>query len=285
MTRHRSSLLLCLTLLLTSALVHAQRQAGPVPELLEQVDPYRAQRLAEYNSVFLQEALYTARRYRIVQANIDLLLIDDDFTITPFEDVAPIRITQESVQRTEDVVYWHGRVQTALQPQLDAYGINIFTSISIYAWDLDESGTASPSLQNRFTHSPSWRIDESGVPVLETVPEGEAGIVGPPPQTPGDIERHRRLKNLERHAFYSATAEISLPEGARYVLMPLEYTPKYSVIYEVDRDKVIQMLIDPLLPGEVDTRSESEKLKVARYNALIESLPKEVGKPVREDIE
>jgi hypothetical protein len=240
--------------------------------------------LAEYNSVFLREALYTAKRHRIVQANTELLLIDDDFTITPFEDVAPIHITQESVRRTEAAIYWHGLVQTVLQPQLDAYGIKIRTTISMHAWDLNESGNASLSLQNRFKHSPYWRINESGMPVLEIVPEGEAGVVGPPPQTPGDIERHRRLKNLEKHAFYSVTGLISSPEQARYVLVPLEYTPKYSVIYEVDRDKVVPKPID-FQPGEVDTRSESEKLEVARYNDFISSLPEEEDKAVRGDLE
>ena len=261
----------------TIALLLAALGAGTLraEELLEEIDAYKVGRLAEYNSVFLQGALYFATRHRIVKVDTTLLLQGDDFTVTPFPDMAPLHFKYEAIRGTEDDIYWTGRVETDENSPL--------TMIALHAWDLDKSGNALHSSQNRFTHSPHWRIDESGAPVLETLPAGEAGIAGPPPETPQDIERQRQLQELERHAFYSVTAGFSLPGVGRYVLTPLPYTPKYSVIYEVDPDSA--SIAHDRLPEEEDTRSARERMQALQYEAFVNRLPKETGKAVRGEIE
>lgn len=74
----------CIALLLLS-----YSTADPVlpQELLQLVEPGRAQALEEYNAVFLKEHTYFASRYRIVKVNVDALLERRDVSITPFTDM------------------------------------------------------------------------------------------------------------------------------------------------------------------------------------------------------
>ncbi len=251
---------------------------------MQKVNENKAQRLAEYNTVFLQDQLYFASRHRIVKADTKVLLEDDDFVVTPFSDVEPIYIKQGSVQRGQDQTYWHGLVQTKHQSELDAYGISLRTTISMHAWDLDEFGNAHLSMMNRFKHSPRWKIDETNTPILEVPAEGQIGTTGPPPLTPEDIERHKRLKKLNKRKFHSVSATFSTLDGKKYVLAPLKYTPKYSVIYEIDPNKVFLTQFD--YPSETeDVRSHGEIMQTLQYQTFREGLPKEVNKAVKGDIE
>src|SRR5881394_2359581 len=255
-------------------------------ELVVPVELGKAGRLAEYNAGFLQKALYSAKRYRIVRLNVEPLFSDNDITLTPFDDVNPLQITQESVSRSDDAIYWNGRIQTDLQLELDRFGVKVLTLIGAHAWDLDAAGNASLSLLNRPKHSPQWKINDDGIPVLESSgAKGGSSIAGPPPETPEDIARQKRLQALSKRAFYSVSANIELPGGPKYILLPLELTPKYSVIYEVDLEKAIHPLFEPLHPGEADPRSDAEKQAFDRYRAFVDQLPATDAQPVKGDIE
>ena len=272
----KTSIAVMLLLLITPAF------GQPKPrELLTEVEPQKAQRLTEYNSPSLQEELYFSLRHRIVEVQTGLLLGDDDLTITPFDDVTPMLFKRPKSQGGEDDVHGLGRLETELQPQLVPDGIEITSMISLHAWDVDESGSASDSSQNRFKFSPRWAINESDLPVLEPVVDGEGATAGPPPQTPEDIEQHKRLKKLKKHVFYSVRGTFSSTDGKTFGLVPLRYTPKYSVIFELDRSKVV-VTHDPL-PGEAE-RQNVDPVRAAQYEAFRRALPKETNKPIKGDI-
>jgi len=114
----------------------------------------------------------------------------------------------------------------------------------MHAWDLDESGNALISAQNRFEFFPGWTFDGNNDPVLEGSSGGRqqrAGVMEPtpPPRTPEQIERHMRLKRLDKHAFFDVDAVFEWGTASRYILKPLRYTPRYSVIYEIPGNTVI----------------------------------------------
>ena len=75
----------------------------------------------------------------------------------------------------------------------------------------------------------------------------------------------------------------SSPDGKKYILTPLKYTPKYSVIQEIDPNKLFLTRFDRG-PREPDTRSDDEKLQSLLYQTFRKNLPKEVGKAVKGEI-
>lgn len=251
--------------------------AGALKELLKDVNPNKVQRLTEYNDIHLQKITYLAIRHRIVKVDTKLLLKDDDFTLTPFDDMGPLHIKQTEVVRQENWIRWTGQVQN-LPPMFEPF------RISAHAWDTDPSGNASPSRENRFKSSEQWQIDESGVAFRQQPVEGEIGIVGPAPQTAEDIEHHRRLKRLKKSDFYSTyitfnVIDINSQSLRKFVLTPLEYTPKYSVIYQADPEKRIP--IDYVGVDENDPIRQRGR----DYQTFKESLPKQTKKAVRGDVQ
>jgi hypothetical protein len=265
-----------LLLLLVAFPVAAQQER----ELLRGIDPNQALRLEEYNSVFLRGETYVASRYRLVQADVNVLLRGENITVTPFEDVTPIRIIHEELQRDQnDLIFWKGHFDYPEDDQLfKETGIGIPVEIFMFSWDLDKRGNALISSQNRFEFSPQWTFDKFGN--LDTKKDVIAGT--PPPKTPAEIERHRRLLDLTKHAFYSVDATFSVPGGSQYVLRPLRHTPRYSVIYEIAPGSNIVVRSD--VPGEPDDRSADEVARANRYRDFIQGLPKEEGKQIRGDI-
>ncbi len=275
---------IALLLLLTPLWVHG----APKPkELLKEVNSNKAQRLADYNSVFLQKTLYFSRRHRIVKANTKLLLEEDEFTITPFDDVESLHVITEpskTQQRQGDMFHFKAHVVMDSDTPFAQMFPNFSFLIGAYAWDLNESGEALTSISNRFTHSTYWNIDEFGSPVLETPPDGVSAIAGPPPESPEDIERHKRLKKLKKHQFFSVSATFYSLDGKKYMLMPLKYTPKYSVIHEINTTELSFMRFEAD-PDGLDHRSDEDKMKSTRHKNFLKTLPDEEGKIVKGDIQ
>jgi hypothetical protein len=261
-------------------------------ELLQPVNSEKSLRLEEYNDVFLKEQLYFAARHRIVKADAALLLTASEITVTPFDDGPAIHLVAlpGSPQREfqDEHIFWRGRYR---EYPLDIFGPDgpppPSATIASHAWDLDPSGQALISSQNRFEFSPNWTFDEAGNPVLEK--NGAGSIGGPsessgPPKTPEQIARHKQLKSLNTHAFYSVDAVFEPPGvDSRYVLMPLKYTPKYSVIFEIPRDTATAARIDVLSPE--DAKLSDEEIAVGtRHRDFLNKLPKETNKAVVGDV-
>ena len=262
-------------------------------ELLQEIDRTYADRLEAYNSVFIQDVTYSAARYRIVKPNADLFVSDDEIWITPFDDgdVEPIRITADKVRRDRDFVVWSGRVELenpiqlppGIDPIAEQYPSTAYhASLSMYWWDLDESGNAQVSMMNRFEFSPNWIFDDSDRLVfkpgsLDVLNENNAG----PPQTPEQIARHKALLEMQKHAFRSVSADLRSPAGVHYMLVPLEYTPQYSVMIEEDPDLRVLVPID----GGVSALTPEQQRRGREYVEFVQRLPREDNKAVLMDLE
>ena len=137
-----------LLLLLVASAVTAQQDG----ELLREVGRGQAQRLEEYNSVFLQKELYFAKRHRIVTVELSVLLAQRDITVTPFEDVDPIRVAYESLTRLhDDAIFWRGHFVFPQDDQLFKQTcVGVPAKVSIFWWNLHEEGHALNSAENRF---------------------------------------------------------------------------------------------------------------------------------------
>lgn len=265
--------------LLTLLFVAASAGAQQSRELLRPINDARSRQLDEYNSSFLKEQTYFASRYRIVEFNADVLFQEQEITVTPFEDIKPIELVPlpGTPRRIGDEhIFWSGRYRN--DPLYEALGTGVSVTIAANSWDLEPSGDAVISSQNRFEFSPQWSIDEAGKAVLErsSVP-GQLTVPGEPPRTAEQIRRHKRLQSLDKQAFYSVDAVFDVPGGSRYVLKALKYSPRYAVIYEIPRDTV--------LPGGIDAPPTAEEQAVfERYKRFVETLPNDSGKSIRGDV-
>jgi hypothetical protein len=63
---------------------------------------------------------------------------------------------------------------------------------------------------------------------------------------------------------------------------PLRYTPRYSIVYEVDEEKVVPV---PFEPGDEVTLTDEQKGRVEQYERFMSRLPSEEKKAIRGDIE
>lgn len=277
-------------------LVASAAQSQELPELLEGVGPGRAQRLVEYNSVFLDEQLYFAKRYRIVNVDTSLFVEGNQFTITPFPNSPPIQIELERSIQSDDGTTWSASIRTAeLEAYLDYWetlGLGVAPPkpqalMTLTAWDVDEAGNAELSSENRFEFSPYWRIDEFNTPILE-LPEDETPVfIGPPPRTPDEIARHKQLTRLKKRAFQSLYATLGAPPYERLLIVPLQYTPRYAVVYEEDPAKRIEGAVTDRIPGEsppVMTPSDRAKLRAYRDFQERLQLREETNRPVKGDL-
>jgi hypothetical protein len=255
-------------------------QAQPLPELLQSVDAGKVQQLVQYNSPWLEIELYSAKRYRIVTVNSNLLMKDEDFAVTLFDDKARLHLTADTIQRREDTIAWNAEVLVDLPELLRSRGAKQTVLLTAVAWDTDDAGRALLSFDNRFQFSPRWTFDFFDRPVLA---EGQGLATGPPPRTPEEIARHKDLLKLAKHVFYSVNADFEmLFPSAKYRLFPLKYTPKYHVLLEVDPEKIVPILMDRL-PGEAG-RTPAEQVKLSNYESFIRNLPTDRDVPVVEEL-
>ena len=82
---------------------------------------------------------------------------------------------------------------------------------------------------------------------------------------------------------FSVSAVFEIGTRSRYILSPLRYTPRYSVIHEIPPDTVIQYAIDAT-PGDQNLPSPEQRAILQRYRAAMDSLPKEDHKEIRGDL-
>ena len=222
----RSKSVAIVILLLAAPITRSQQ----LPELLQEVEPGLSLALQEYNSAFLREHGYFASRYRIVKADVDALLQERDLTITPFSDMQPIGLVFDRLEHYR--TFWKGYYQN--DPLFRATGeYYLRVGISMSAWDVDDSGTAVLTAQDKGT-------------------------------------------------FYSVSATLDVPGDSKYILEPLRFTPRYSVIYEMPRDTVTAFRIDAT-PGDPPLSAEEQSVLNA-LQKFMDGLPDERDKKVLGDI-
>lgn len=125
--------------LLAAARVDAQDRS----EVLLALDPAHAQRLEEYNAIFLRQETYFASRYRIVKVDTDALLSETEITFTPFDDSEPIELLRTRLDRPwEGSVYWRGRYANDRLFEISGGELGLSVTVSMHPWHVDASGTA-----------------------------------------------------------------------------------------------------------------------------------------------
>lgn len=259
-------------------------QAQQPRELLQAVPPDKARQLLEYNERHLQEHLYFAARYRVVEVDTELLLNAEEFTITLFEDIGPITLERKQLIRGEDNFSWFGS-QKVYGPAAQFYQTlrDPLLTITALSWDLDTDGNALLSSQNRFRQSPQWKIDEQGNVNLDVQGPSLTRDFGPPPETAEDIAWHRRVQQLDKHAFYSVLAQIVMADDAIYWLRPMELTRRYVVVYEVDQSRMFFAPTD-VFSAEDALESDDNRLRREQFERFRANLRPKPDLPVRGDV-
>jgi len=265
-------------------------------ELLSSIAPGKAKKLVDYNSRFLKEQLYDASNYRIVKTNIGALRQTNPITLTLFPSSQPIVLEHIETIEDENNIIWEGQIDLGDLNEMPAdqrsmIRNNFRVKVFAHAFDLDSKNEATLPATNQFRHSEHWEIDAAGTPILAPPKHrNETFIAGPPPQTYEEIVEHKRLKALNRRAFFSARilrfSVVDSDTGTfkQYELIPLKYTPKYSVLKEIDNTKQLTAITD-LQPGQLDPRTPSQLRKIQDCEKFIDSLPREPSKRVLGDIE
>lgn len=269
------------------------------PELAPELGAEKAAAAASHNGRSLQDHLYFSKRDRIVEINVADLAARGDVQLTPFPGVQPLEL--RVVDPLSEIVngprgYQQVRLEKAKKRGADTKLIRAYIPkeieqgltdeqlldmvfppirVQVHSYDVDAEGNATPSSLNPFRHSPFWEIDEFDRPYLREPTDEEiktGGIAGPPPETPEEIAYHKRVKGLTKNAFYSVGGNFNMthPGGttSSYSLIPLEYSPRYSVLFEWDESKRIL--------GSRDygaQLSAENKARAERYGAFVDSLP------------
>jgi len=86
----------------------------------------------------------------------------------------------------------------------------------------------------------------------------------------------------DQGSFFAVSAIFDVLGDSKYVLRPLKFSPKYSVIYEIRRDAVIPVRIDTT-PGD-HPLSDEEQAVFDEYLEFAEALPDDTNKKVLGDV-
>lgn len=258
--------------------------AGQKPkELLMEVNPQKAEKLRAYNADFLAQNLYFSSRHRIVRANLKVLEGKNEITITPFPDVDPIYVEPMHYVTNQERGRWVGKLKLDKPVKANNQELEFKVLVSLLSWDVDDEGNAHVSGDNRFEYSPYWSFDEFDNPILEVPDQAEAAIAGPPPSTPEAIKKHKKTKTLKKNQFRSAKVIISTLDGKKYVVEPLRFTPKYSVVYEYDPSKYIPIANDD---GTAATElSPDDTRKIKEYNEFMDRHEQDYTQSIKGEVQ
>ena len=196
-------------------------------ELLKDVDEDRIEKISDYNSHFLGDATYFAKRFRIVEVNSDLFFEDEPFTITPFNGDISLVLARDSLEeRTlKGSATWFGTIIDPYVPM---------SEFKVSEEQLAQSGMSKAQLYNTFFGVRFFMLDwDSDVQTGNAYLSYERKKYGKVSQRPVEVPE---LSNIEERAFRSVSGQINLNTLGlgRYVLKPLQFTPKYHVIYEAE---------------------------------------------------
>jgi hypothetical protein len=220
------TLSLCVVGFVLSFGVSAQEN---LPELLIPVDPGIHSRFAERSNFDLREALYFAKRYRIVQIDFELLdKADAKFTITAFPQAA---VTVQTTNIATPATFganreWQG---TLLEPRIHPQAVSDDVDSRqledlvnrIILWVSDEARDVPPALKRELD------AEHSRQPLISNAPQGAQAHAS------GAAVMKIRTPTLSGKWFAPA-----LQTNIR--VMPVPEDPRYHVVYEEDRNKIPQ---------------------------------------------
>ena len=236
-------------LLIFSSLSNSQH-AAKSQELLIAVSGGEENRVARANDYFLRKEGYFAKRFRIVRVNTDLLLGDvESFTITLFEG-RMLPATRQSVEFGEwnATFIWSGNQ----------------SSVPFSAMDI---ATSNPSLTEKAANDIYENLTGFSVFGTQFVFDGKPELAEEVAGMRRDPNTGRIYHNRERLAgklnrgttVYSTRFDIRLVSneslaGTEYQLRPLPMDRRYSVLYEIDPNKIFEVPRDQPASPEIQER-------------------------------
>lgn len=252
-------------LIFTSMCVTAQYK-----ELLKEVDEDRIKKISDYNSHFLGDAAYFAKRYRIVEVNSDLFFGDEAFSITPFEDISVV-VARDSLKERAGSATWHG---TIIDPYVS------MSDLEVSEEQLAQEGTSKISVYKALLGLRFGLMDWDS--------DGQTGNAYPSYENKG-LQTSRRpvevpdLQTFKKHAFRSVIGLTNLDvfQLGQYMLVPLQFTPKYHLIYEMDPQK---RFFVPEDDTDQSFHAKEQREKSRAFDDYKKTLPKYERKVVKEDI-
>lgn len=259
MKRTTSAMVVLILLLPLSASSFAQ-------ELFRPVDGLVAEKATNYNSRFMSERLYFAKRHRIVEINVPMLREASIDSVTLFDGEEKVSLRRERIHvgQIHGAATWIGNIALPREnltranlskadlEQIENSGITLEQIISqigrvelqILYWDIDlTTKEAYPSAERRHKQ------------------------VGPTPVAGAAVG------DVEEHAFATVRGQIDLSVLGRgmYRLEPLRHSPRYHILYEVDRTKTFGVVeVDPSAKTEISDEGQ----KKLDYNKFLKSLPR-----------
>ena len=228
--------------------------------LFQQVTPEEEARIYLYNQPSIDRQIYYTSRYRIVRVNTKLLETENtEFTINPFQDIQMDVITLNVDRSEQYVVNWQGiwkeweGVTGKSQPSTD---------------DPTGKPLTKEEVQRllRFDFRlRSWHVNpNTGEAILSGNMPGKYNSLAA-----DDLEGLGDLEKFKPATFKSVHGRFFILGGGSFVLTPLEYTPKYHLIYirHPDRYEGIDTPYDQL--------SDENKRRLRDQKVFIDSLPPE----------
>jgi hypothetical protein len=247
-----------------SSVGHAQ-----IPELLIPVDGAERDRVVESNEYFIKRGAYFARRYRVVRVNTELLLGDQPQVNASLFDDLSIFLTRDKFSAPNDgqSFVWQGH----------------YTAAPVTS---DEFGRLNPNVlasKANIVYKHLFNVEIRGTQyVFDQDPADAEAVAGMRhDRTSGRIiyETERLAEKLARGTVvYSVRADLNLSaileysptyrgqEVSEVQIRPLPMDRRYSVVYELDPDKMIY-LDEPGTP-----KSPEQREKQRQYREFLDSL-------------
>lgn len=235
-------------------------------ELFKVVNDSKARKIFEYNRPYIDKKIYYAKRYKIVTVNEKLLMDGEpEFQISPFEDIK-ILVETENLDPPDDFgfIVWRGIQKNWQSMRLSGPNgekiengeetIRNFLGVTFYshAWDVNEvSGEAMHPAKNSYGGL-SDSLDRS----------------------------IKKNPNIHKKKFRTISGSFKVLGKGEFHVTPLKYTPKYHLVYELDRSGKAYNVDTP----ENQLRPET-KMMLLKQQEYLRSLPEEDGsRTVVEDI-
>lgn len=224
------------------------------------VDNEKAKEVIEYNKYFLMRQLYFSKRHRIVEINAELLKNRKNITLNFFEDIA-IPLKLETIKDGRGSLTWLGQMQfgeeerIAIPPE--------------YESSLKGVGL-TPEMVLSHLRRVTFYVHEYDVnnKTGEAVPSAIS-----PKGTASEIPLHSsELPDFTRNSFSSVYGGVNyLPTRQSFMVMPLQYSPKYHVVYELDNDKRYPVNID----SDEYVPTPENKRKQDAHNEFFRGVPRD----------
>jgi hypothetical protein len=208
--------------------------AESLPELLRPVDPAIAAKLQSPTNYEFRLQRQAAKRYRIVEINLELLNQEGaQFTITPFDDLAIAVKTQTPSRepKQDRMREWVGVPDSAENLTIGSHGEPALIPPQIIALWVTEGPRDVPLEVAR-----KVAIEERDTSRLQMLPKSSG--------EPGAPRITTRLDVVT-----VAGQWIARP-GVEVVLQPIDDDPRYHFVFEVDQDK---------MPNSVHASSANER--------------------------